>query len=263
MKTIYRAIAFLLVTFHYVNTYSQSTEFSFTKKINQYFDSIYGADNLLINGRIFMYPNFRAKGDPFFFGKDWKLCDIYINNRKFSNLSVNYNIVEDKLIVVSQINNNNINVELNNNLIDSFYISHYKINQNNNQKAVKFSSNTPNTFGSSKELIFTKKFIKINKLGYFENIYEENNRLLKKYKKSFSDKVSREYPYGTYKDQKTILYLYRNGNIIDVGNKRKFVNAFSMYKKEIKIFLRENKIKYKDANNIELIKLIIFCESFQ
>ena len=178
------------------------------------------------------------------------------------NLSVNYNIVEDKLIVVTQINNNNISVELNNNLIDSFYISHYIFIKITNQNTGYYSSNIANTFTSTKELLFTKKFITIKNLGYFENIYEGNYQLLRKYLKSFSDKVSQEHSHGIYTDQKTILYIYRNGQLIDVSNKKKYINTFRKYKKEIKKFLKENKIKYKDANNIELIKLMTFCEKF-
>ena len=260
MKFTYKSILFILITFYFLNAFGQNSKHN--KEIIQYFDSIYGADNLLINGRIFMYPNYRAKGNPFFFGKDLKLCDIYINNRKFSNLFTNYNIVEDKLILSCKINNNNINIELNNHLIDSFYISYFVFIKIINQNPVTFSSNIPNTFGSSKKIIFTKKFIKIKNLGYFENIYEGNYQLLRKYIKSFSDKVSQEHSHGAYTGQKTILYIHRDGEFIDVSNKRKFIKTFSKYKKEIKKFLKENKIKYKDANNIELIKLMNFCEKF-
>ena len=263
MRNIFKSIVFFLIIFQYVNTYSQNSEYSSRNNIIQHFDSIYGADNLLINGRIFMYPNSRAKGNPFFFGKDTKLCDLYIKNRKFSNLLVNYNIAEDKLIVLSQINNNNIRIELSSHLIDSFFISHYVISNNFIQNPSTFSSDVSNTFNMAKELIFTKKFISLKKNGYFERIYEGNDRLLKKYLKTFSDKVSQEYPYGTFTDQKTILYLYRNGKTIDVSNKRKFLTAFILYKKEINKFLRENKIKYKNADNIELIKLMNYSEELK
>lgn len=260
MKTISRSIIFLLITFQFVNSYSQSSESAFKKEITQYFDSIYGADNLLINGRIFMYPNFRAKGDPFFYGKERKLCDVYINSRKFSNLYANYNIADDKLIISTDINNNKVSIELNSHLIDSFYISYVLIKQNYNQNAANFSSNISDPFNPSKDLIIKKIFINPNKLGFYENIYEGKIQLLKKYIKNFSDKVSQDYPYGTFTNQKTVLYINRDGKIINVANKKKFISTFKMHKKEINKFLRLNKIKYKNANNNELIKLMTYCE---
>ena len=254
MKTIYRAIVFLLITFHYVNTYSQNTEFSFPKKINQYFDSIYGADNLLINGRIYTYPNFRAKGNPFFYGTDLKLCKVFINHREFSNLFVNYNIVEDKLILYSVINNNKVSIELNNHLIDSFYISNFVPVHN-------VSENICNSINFSNNMSFSKKIINSDTLGFCEIISTKKYQLLIKHQKRFSNKVTEEYPYGAFTEQVTKLYLYKDRDIIDVGSRKKFLNTFRNYKKEIKSFLKKNNIKYKHVNNNELIKLMDFCEN--
>ena len=98
-------------------------------------------------------------------------------------------------------------------------------------------------------------------MGFFEEIFNGRDQLLKKYFKTFSDKVSQENPHGSYTGQKTKLYIYRDFNIIDIGTKSKLIKVYSYHKKEIKRFIRDNKFKFNVAKNEDLIKLMNFCEN--
>ncbi len=259
MKSIYKLVPFLIISFQFVNVFSQNVEAVYKQKIILHFDSVYGVDNLLINGKIFMYPNYNAKGDPFFYGESIKECDVFIKNKKFSNLPGLYNITEDQLIVNSIINNNKISVELNKHLIDSFYISHIV-----GRKNTELRYNTKHSIDQDRansNFVISKTFINIPGVGFFEEIFNGRDQLLKKYFKTFSDKVSQENPHGSYTGQKTKLYIYRDFNIIDIGTKSKLIKVYSYHKKEIKRFIRDNKFKFNVAKNEDLIKLMNFCEN--
>jgi len=254
MKILTQNLLIVFAIFSIVtNSDGQSADL---QKTIRYFNNLYGADNLLINGRIYMFPNYQAKRNPFFYGEKIKNCDIIINQKTFKDNKVLYNIENDKLIILKKINNNRLFIELNNTLIDSFIIS---VNPNIN---IKQTSQILYETTQIDKFVVKKKFIKTDSLGFCEILYQNNVTLLKKYKKEFQEKISEETPHGMYSKQKTYLYLKKDNKFISINKKREFFKIFNFHKKEIRNFMKKNNINYGKINDFKLIKLVRFCETF-
>ena len=254
MKILTQYILLVFATFSFItNSEGQSTDL---QKTVRYFNNLYGADNLLINGRIYMFPNYQAKGNPFFYGEKIKNCDISINQKIFKDNKALYNIENDNLIILKEINNNRLFIELNNNLIDSFIIS---VNPYFNTKQT-----APLQYETTQieKFFVKKKFIKTDSLGFCEVLYQNKITLLKKHKKEFQEKISEETPHGMYSKQKTDLYMKKDNKFISINKKREFFTIFNSYKKEIRHFMKKNNINYRKINDFKLIKLVRFCENF-
>ncbi|RLD77537.1 MAG: hypothetical protein DRJ07_14545, partial [Bacteroidetes bacterium] len=94
---------------------------------------------------------------------------------------------------------------------------------------------------------------------YFEKIYTGKDLFLKKYRKKFITVYNNWYPDGKYSSQQYTYYIHYRGSLAKVNSKKAFLSFYDSYRKEIRKFMRKNKIKYKNATKEELIKLMTFC----
>jgi hypothetical protein len=233
----------LLLNFGLFECHSQNLE-----SIKLYYDSIYGADNFLINGRIYNFPNHNAKGNPFFYGNDPKTATVMLKGRIYPDLQINYNIEEDILILYTQMNNIDYYIELSNQLVDSFSVT-YRIFPDN--PAIEDQTGNAYKSKSNMDLVCTTLFIRIKDLGLFELIYNDKIRLVKKYSKKFFDRVSDEKQFGYYSSQLENLYILKNDTLYNVSKKNDFLNYFNN-RKDIKKYIHKKGIKYKNLNNNQL-----------
>ena len=61
-------------------------------------------------------------------------------------------------------------------------------------------------------------------------------------------------------DSSPLLYLKRNGILHSIYSKKDFINLFYAQKKEVRKYLSRTKVNIKNANKIQLISLIQYCD---
>ncbi len=207
------------------------------KALQAYADSIYGTNDFLVNGWKYFPSHYNAAGNPYFLGETWRTGSVTTHGKTFDNTALLYNLVTDELILKQHLNNGSlVYVVLNREFISSFLIgNHYFVNTTDLQ---------------------TEKPIG----GYIEMVYSGNFDFLIKYDKQFVKQYTQQFPNGSFSDQHSIRYLLQDGKLTRLQRKKALLNYFASHKKEIRSFLRKNKIRYKKADNSQLYQLMKFCD---
>lgn len=217
---------------------SKSQIVSFKKQtIASITEDKYGLDDLLINGVKYRAENIRANGSPFFEWEHALGAELFIKGQSYQNVDLFYDINLDQLILKKmQKNYFELEIVLNTSFIDSFYLAN---NLFINLKC--FSEKSENT-------------------GYYEKIYAGKNMLLKKYKKRFVDSFDNRNPFGKFSPQNFTFFIFTEDMLVKVNSKKELLNFFVKNKKQIRRFIRKNRIKYKKSSNPELLKLMNYCD---
>ena len=199
---------------------------------------VYGPDEMLENGRLYIPAHPKANGNPYFMGKGWLAGKLIITGDIFSNVKIKYNVNLELLILKKEIENqeSHIPIILNNNFIDSFDTGdHHFINLN----AMPFNDELS---------------------GFAELIYQGQLIFLVKHTKEFITRYSQSNPYGAYSKLYSIYYIYENDELTRLSTRRTFLNYFEPFRKEIKKYMRQHSITYKKATNAQLYELIKYCD---
>ncbi len=194
---------------------------------------IYGSDDKLINGPIYLPEHYNAMGSPFFFSDVWTTDLLFIKGKEYSPEEIKYNIAKDRVVLHAGLNTNDrVMILLNNPVVDSFYImNHFFIN-------------------------ISHVLNKDTNLGFYELVYRNEYRFLVKHHKEFLKDYSEDMPHGKYTNDITSYYIFSNGILTSIPNQRSLLRFFKPYKKEIRKFIKSKKIKFRKANTIELYTLM-------
>lgn len=209
---------------------------NYRDKILEIANSAYGPDDRLINGKYYQPKHFYAEGHPYFLTKDWSEASLYIKGILFSHINTKYNI-EDDAIIIQHIFKNRIskNILLHNSFVDSLIIG------------MHIFHNTTN-------------FQTENSIGIAELIYNGTIKAYYKHTTEFYNKLSENFLNGRYLEPKRKLYLFEKNTFYPIKRKKDFLSHFPEHTKEIKLFLRKNKIRFKKIYDNELYKLVHFSE---
>ena len=197
----------------------------------------YGLDDLLFNGVEYFAENVRANGNPDFEWDKSLKTSLFIKGHAYDNTNLHYDIVLDQLILTNvQKNFVEHKILLNSSFVDSFSLGdHLFIN------LIDTNENSENR-------------------GYFEKIFGGKSMFLKKYTKSFVDTYDLRNRHGKFSPQSSTCFIYNQGILIKVNSKKKLLSFYISHKKQIREFLRKNKIRYKKASNSNLLKLMTYCD---
>jgi len=227
----------------FANVSAQGVSDPNAKSVYEFIDLvevIYGADDLLVNGRIYYQQFPMAEGHPYFINDEWLTGIIFIKGKTFSGYEIKYDLDMDRIVLNTRDRKGAfVDLILNHPMIDSLYIDeHFFINtsQLNIEKDVS---------------------------NFFEVVYKGDPMMIIYHKKEFLDDYSERHPYGRYRDPAHKLFLFSDEILIEVSSKNAFLNYYKPYKKEIKRYLNQNKIKYKKANFRQLFGLMEFCNQLK
>jgi len=198
----------------------------------------YGPNEVIENGRIYIPIHPRANGYPYFLDADWMMGKLVMKGDNFNDLNIKYNVNLEELILKKEKENkeNHLPIVLNNNFIDSFELEgHHFINLDSMPGTDELSD-------------------------FAELIYQGEIIFLIKHTKEFLNRYSQSNPYGAYSKLNSTYYIYETERLTRVGTKKSFLNYFEPNRKEIKKFMRQNRIKYKKASHIQLHDLIKYCD---
>ena len=209
-------------------------------KLVEYANHVYGSNDLLITGRIYVPQHSLAEGHPYFGIADWILGDVYVRSDRFENQKLKYDIELDEFILYIEDAYQRKNyLVLNHHYVDSIYLGKFLFVN---------TAVVPRIGGD---------------IGYAELVYNKRMIFLVKYKKDFKKEYSDAKPYGEYAEQTSERYICEGGRMEKVTSKKSFLHYFEQNQKEIKRYLKKEKIKYKKANSGELYNLINFCDALQ
>jgi len=204
--------------------------------------SNYFTNDELINGSIYLFPDKKINGNPFLYDL-WQNADIFIHGKTYPNVYMNYDIVNNDVIIqIPSTNGIKKIIDVNDFQVDSFLVGN----------TVFVNTLTLN------------KHINVNKnLFYVERITKGKYPIFKKYTKELRRNYnSANNPYGKFSELKEDLLMLTNNNLIEVNRKSEFLECFSKSnRKEIKQFLKKNNIKFRNSSSSELIILMEYCQS--
>lgn len=197
-----------------------------------------GADDLLVNGEVYLPEYPKAKGDPYYPAAEWTEGAVYVKGKVFSGVSLKYNLPLDRLLLQTRLQNGQSRqIILLETLVDSFQIQ----DQTFVRVAIGDSATPEN--------------------AYFEQLYKGTVSLLIQHEKHFVATYSTISPFGSYSTPRSKSYLLAEGQLIPVSGKRDFLNFFASKKDQIKQYLRQNRISYPRATYPQLHQLMHYCNA--
>jgi hypothetical protein len=204
---------------------------SFYEAVSQ----IYGTDPVLVNGTVYLENLGEIKGNPYFLSGEWIAGDIFVRERRYENQKMKYNIETDELILNTGHNDSLFTtIKLNRALVDSFNMGEHHFTH-------------------------SRRFFPGDSLNrYFETIEGSGFTFLQTHLKELNKKYSAFAPGGNYSEPESQRFIFKNGKLFKINNKKEFYSFFDKEKKDIRKFLRTNQIKYRKANTRELKLLISY-----
>jgi hypothetical protein len=201
-----------------------------------YAEAVYGSDDMIINGRIYVPQHTLAEGHPYFEIADWVMGDVFIRGHRFKNLKLKYDIDLDEFVLYIEDKYQRKNyLVLNHHYVDSVYLGKY------------IFINTAAYPGIGRDL------------GYAELVYDNGLIFLVTYEKDFKKQYSESKPYGEYGKQYAERYIASEGSVSKVTSKKAFLKYFESYKKEIRRYMKKQKINYRKAGSGTLKNLFTYC----
>ncbi len=223
-------IMFLLV---FARLFSQVTPLEISTKAN----IKYGSDDILINGGNYVPIHPAAHGDAFCIENSFYDGRLLLKGRQFEGVAIKFDIEQQKLLLrLDSVSAEYSIIQLNDNYIKEFFIHGFHfINLND-------------------------RGIQNDDIRFVELVYDGGFLFGKFYKKEFLTVFSNKHPYGRYSETKAEKYIFRNGGEIRIKSKRDLYRAFPGNNTMIKLFMKQNRIRFRKASDKKLLTLMQYCD---
>lgn len=196
-------------------------------------NSIYGTDDVLVNGPLYLPEHTRALGHPCFIDNNFHNGTLFVHDRTYPDVNLKYDIELNRLILQTSLSKGAIvKILLNTAYIDSFYIADHRF-----VNAAQLKINDTLT-------------------GFFELIYQNGFKFIIKHYKEFRGDYNEKTPFGRYTSDISNYYITAGGELNNVSTRRSFLKYFTPNKKEIKRYMKQNMKKYRKADKTELYRLM-------
>ena len=199
------------------------------------------SNNELLIGKLYQERTNKIDGHPFLINSDFHPCTLIYKDIEFKNLLIKYDLLNQQIILYQQVDSiAPPYIILNNNMIKNF--------------SLRFD------YRSS---LFSSDFSKIpelnNKIKFYEVIHNGKTKYIvgriKTIKELAINNEIDSYVLNQY------YYLIINNSVLRIRNKKDILNAFPLYKKELKSFIKRNKLKIKVDNFSDIDLLLSFCDN--
>ena len=231
-----RILLFLLIfSLHHTIVYSQVNETNLQEIYNKA-EHDYGPDDRLISGKLY-FPLHKLQDEhPFFKSKSFFKATIYINENIYMNIPLKYDMEQQKMIIEVSNDNSVEIIEVIPERINSIVFDNKKF---------KFSTMISPLLEDENyyELFWEEGFIYIISRNLIFDPLKNRNEVIS----------------GGYKKLTINRYILTDNKIYTVNSKRSFLNLAKKKKKEIKKFMKENKIKYNKLSEKSHKSLMQFC----
>lgn len=199
-------------------------------------DSLYGLDDLLVNGRQYLLSHPWAEGHPFFPEQDFSGGVVFVRGERFEGVKINYDAEGDRLLLDISASKPWVrHLALNDLLVDSFYLG---------SRVFVHARTLPAMPGG---------------LVFLEKLHEGRFVLLARHQKKFKAEFNQWKPYGEYIAFPVRLLLLREGAFHDVSREKQWLDMFPAHRKEVRKFLHRHKIHFRKATTEQLKQIAAYC----
>ena len=238
MKKIYLLYLLLILSWNFILNdalraqHSQVSEKGFYE-LKENFDQLNGPDYKLLNGRQYNLLN-SGNSHPYFNTDSYRPGSLVLNGESYDGIIINYDIYDQQLILQYPGNSGqDLKVVLNREMIDHFQID-----------GLSFRLMSSPESGSS--------FFQVLSSGDMSCFLLWKKTL---YRSTASGNINYK-----YSKQSREIYLQREGRLYVVRSRSSFTSIYDeAYRKEIKEFLRREKINFRNASDEKLGELMDFC----
>lgn len=200
------------------------------------YDSSYGLNPTLHNGLKYFPSHTKAKGHPFLLYSEGVTGAIVVEDKEFKHVNLKYDLYKQQ-VVLSFLDYTGAleQIVLNNSLIDTFQISNH---------------------------VFIKNPFRNIKAEFLQIVYSNQVSCYIQWSKNYEFHNTSDGGIHKYTDEKRTLYLVQNQEVQKFRNRRTFLKLFpEANRKEIKNFIKKNKIRIKKANHLKLQQLVAYCNT--
>jgi hypothetical protein len=199
--------------------------------------------NDFINGIEYIPYFYRGKTSPFMFSGMFFHATLYFNNRKFENISLQYDTFLDELVYTDTtriLHSALPRISLNRELVQGF-----SFNYNWNSYNFRYLKFSPDVLDSPAE-------------GFYEVVYEGSSMFIIRHR-------SLEYVRDAINE-----YKYYNIKYIRIGNKfrkvtnlKEFLLAFGDKSEAVKDFIQKERIRFRKASKIQISEILRFYDGLE
>lgn len=211
--------------------------------INKLYYNIIAAPKEIINGEEYLFYFFQSKTNPLFYSREKFNSTLFINNRQYNNVKIQYDTYLDELIYTDTsriINFEFPRIALNKDIIEGFILFI-------NGESINF-----------RHLRFGEKRGEKIEDGYYEVVYEGPTKYIIRHRSVlYRDESLNEYKYSP------VHYVSAGDGYYDIKNKKNFILIFGNRSEEIKGFLRKSKMRLKRADKSQIVELLKYYDSLK
>lgn len=232
MCIIRKTLAFILVLFcSSVCVFSQT---SFNEIIE---DELYAGKRSVVNGSTWK-NSVAYRGHRFLGDKHWKTGDVVFNGKRYTNLQLNYDIVEDDLILYDEQDDNIRYINVNKRFLEEFSYE---------ESGRKYTFIYSNFLSPSQ-----KEIMEVRHVGPVS--------LYVKHRKDIRKQIGPVYM-GTYYVN-TQLYLKKDNKMYHVRNKKSILSVLGN-EKELKKYARSKALNIDKHHPNHIVQLLVYNERFR
>jgi hypothetical protein len=228
------------------NSDTTGKELLVTQQIN-YLKTLYykeiSAPKEILNGEEYLLYFFQSKTNPLFYSRDKFNATLYINNRQYRNIKLQYDTYLDDIIYTDTskiINYEYPRIALNKDIVDGFSLF---INGDSLKfRHLRFPSNSGDKLED----------------GYYEIVYDGPSKYIIKHRSELYRRESlNEYKYAP------VNYISTGDKFYDIRDNKNFNLIFGDRSQEIKEFLHKSRIRLKRADKNEIRLLLAYYDSIK
>ena len=197
----------------------------------------YSDKQLLLNGRIWRNPYLKAIGNQFFLSDSFLKGSVFFNGRRFDNLDLLYDIKSDELLLKTE---SHPVIIMNKEMVDSFIL----VFNNRDYHIINFGNESSGVLR-----------------GYVNIIYDGPSTLYVKYRKDFQPlAVDGRYDLFYFENS---AFLKKGNEIMPVVGKKKLLFLLEDKKKDIRHYIRSNRLKIRQKDPETYIPVLQYYDSLR
>ncbi|MGB0432251.1 MAG: hypothetical protein ACPGLV_17380 [Bacteroidia bacterium] len=177
--------------------------------------------DLLVQGSLYQQPISKAQGTPYLYTDSFTNGSIFIKDYIFNNVPLLIDLEQNQIVMQQIVDGKTLNILLSSQSFDSIHVFN--------------STHLPNRMG----------------LFFPQLIYNGQMQLYFEYDKDFIATYNDLTPNGSYSKLIKKYFVVKNQQLIPIKNKHSIIKL-SQNQKETRTFLKNNKFKFKKADNREL-----------
>jgi hypothetical protein len=242
MWLLFRVVIYTAFSSLYLNILcaqdSSSTQTSTSNAI-AFYNKYIGEDAHLYNGSEHTLYDFRIKGHPYFETNLLQVGFICYDDVLYRQVVLGYDIVRDE--ITTNRYNNNFRISLANAKVAYFsLLNHYfvRLEQDSINKTVLTG-------------------------GFYDRLYNGHLKLFAKRVKKINETVTADEGDKLWFEENDLYFIQRNKKYYPIKDKNELFEFFKDIKKDLKKYLRKNKIKFKDDPESAILSSVKYYDQLK